>query len=83
MTAPSRCRNLVGVIGFVNSGGFIEMLSILEETPELGREDAIGSLTAPLQTIDFSLTRRHQSVWKRLPPPNVKLLEHEGPHISD
>ncbi|RPB04039.1 hypothetical protein L873DRAFT_1668292 [Choiromyces venosus 120613-1] len=81
ITAPSRYRNLVGVIGFVNSGGFIETLGILEETPEQHREDAIGPLAAPPQTVDLS--HAEASVWKRLPPPNVKLLEREGPHIMD
>ena len=47
ITAPSRYQNLVGVMGFVNSGGFIETPDILEETSELECEDAIGPLTAP------------------------------------
>ena len=81
ITAPSRYRNLVGVIGFVNSGGFIETLGILEETPEFERQDAIGSLPAPPQTVEIS--HAEASVWKRLPPPDVKLLEREGPHITD
>ena len=52
---------LLVVISFVNSCGFIEALSILEETPELECDDAIGPLTAPPQMVDFSLRRRHQS----------------------
>jgi len=47
ITAPSRYRNVVDLIGFVNSCGVIETPGILEETPELEREDAIGPLTAP------------------------------------
>lgn len=50
----------IGIL-LVNLGAFIETLGILEETPELESEDAIGQLTAPPQTVDFSLTRRHQS----------------------
>jgi len=63
--------------------GFIERPGILEETPELEREDAIGPLTAPPQTVDFSLSPGEVSVWERLPPPDVKLLKHEGHHIPD
>jgi len=47
IAAPSRYQNLVGVIGFVNSGGFIETPGILEENPELEREYAIGQLSGP------------------------------------
>ena len=61
ITAPSWYRNIVGMLGFVNAGGFIETPGILEETPELECEDAIGPLSAPPQMVDSSPTRRHQS----------------------
>ncbi|KAH0610106.1 uncharacterized protein H6S33_012652 [Morchella sextelata] len=81
ITAPAEWRKLVGVIGFVNSAGFIETLGILEETIYRGRRDRFGPLPTPPSTVDLS--HGEASVWKKLPPANASLLEREGLHIMD
>lgn len=83
ISVPIACRKLVGIVGFVNSGGFIETLGALEETLDLEREDKFGRLSTPPLTVD--LFHGEASVWKRLPPKGERLefLEREGPHIMD
>lgn len=82
ITVPICWRKLVGVIGFVNSSGFIETLGILEETLNLV-PDKVGRLPVPPRTVDLS--HSEASVWKRLPPAcqGLELLKREGPHIMD
>ena len=72
----------IGIL-LVNLGGFIETLGILEETPELEPDDEIGPLTAPPQTVDFSLTRRHQSGKGFHHHQMLNYSSNEGPHIPD
>lgn len=83
ITAPVLWRKLVGIIGFINSSGFIETLGILEETLSREREDRFGRLPTPPLTVDLS--HREASVWKKLPPASERLvlLEREGPRIMD
>lgn len=67
---------LVGIIGFINSGGFIETLGTLEEWDEYGD---------PFWECDMVPGHLYGSapVWDRLPPPNVELLGPEGLRIAD
>lgn len=78
-------RKLVGVVGFVNSSGFIETLGILEETLECEGSDRIGPLPTPPPTV--GLSHKESSIWGRLPPvpanKKLMLLEREGSHIMD
>jgi len=82
ITAPSRYRNPVGVIGFVNLGGSIETLGILKRPPSWSLKKPLSRSLLPLRRL-ISHSHAEVSVWKRLPLPDVKLLEHEGPHIPD
>lgn len=81
INAPSQFRRLVGVIGFVNSGGFIETIGILEETIPVADGDEFGPLFAPPRAA--KLTHREASVWKKIPPAGVSVLERQGPYITD
>lgn len=81
ITAPIQWRKAVGVIGFVNSDGFIETLGILEETLQGEARDRFGPLPVPPPTVDLS--HEEASVWKKIPPVNALLLEREGLHIMD
>jgi len=42
----------------------------------------LGRSLPPLRRL-ISLSPGAVSVWERLPPPDVKLLKHEGHHIPD
>lgn len=75
-------RELVGVIGFVNSRGYLETFSTLEER--------ISNPTIPpphfLPPRRNTVTHEKESCWKyELPPPNteVELIQRIGPHLNN
>jgi len=74
-------RMLAGVTGFINSSGFIEKIGLLELTLERRASDQFGSI--PIAPLQVELSHEESSVWKILPPTNVRFLEREGPKIRN
>ena len=78
--APPDYRMLAGVTGFINSSGFIEKIGLLELTLEQRSDQDGRNFVPPLQV---ELSHQESSVWKYLPPTNVRFLEREGPKIRN
>ncbi|KAF8453811.1 hypothetical protein BGX38DRAFT_1090129 [Terfezia claveryi] len=79
--APPDYRMLAGVTGFINSSGFIEKIGLLELTLERRTSDQFGII--PVAPLQVALSHEESSVWKILPPTNVRCLEREGPKIRN
>jgi hypothetical protein len=83
ISVPHSWRKFVGLTGFVNSKGYIEMIGILEEAHHVGAaEDEFGPLNPPPRTVPLS--HDQASLWRgRLPPATVVMHEREGPDVPD
>lgn len=79
--APPEYRILAGVTGFINSSGFIEKIGLLELTLEQMTSDQFGNI--PVAPLQVELSHQESSVWKILPPTNLRFLEREGPKIRN
>ncbi|KAH0544413.1 hypothetical protein FGG08_001439 [Glutinoglossum americanum] len=75
LVAPRGYRVLAGFTGFINSLGRIETFAILEEK-------AIGAqhYHSPL---NFPLSHQEASLWAKVPPNDVEILEREGPAVGN
>ncbi|KAI9679059.1 MAG: hypothetical protein M1829_001729 [Trizodia sp. TS-e1964] len=83
LVAPRSYRYLAGVRGFINRRGFIETFALLEQVKDNFVIPIDGE--RPMISIPTSvpLSHREASLWSKLPPNDVDILEREGPAIGD
>ncbi|KAI9839085.1 MAG: hypothetical protein M1838_004400 [Thelocarpon superellum] len=80
LVAPRMYRTLAGFSGFVNAAGNIESLAILEEKLSVPIAEGPRVLWPP-DTVPLS--HQEASLWAKVPPNDVCLLEREGPRVHD